>query len=161
MVQFTTFYVGETFFGINILQVKEINNHMKYTPVPDSYDYIKGLFNLRGQVITIFDLARRLGREACEIKNTSRNLILKTDAETDTLRKQGLLKEKTGVDAVGFIVDKIGDVVEIDESRIAPPPANVGDISKEFIVGVVEMEKDLLILLNVPFVINFAEGIEQ
>ncbi|MDD3050566.1 MAG: chemotaxis protein CheW [Candidatus Cloacimonetes bacterium] len=155
MAQFTTFYVGNTFFGINILQVKEINNHMKYTPVPDSYDYIKGLFNLRGQVITIIDLAKRLGRELTEINSFSRNLILKTDTETESLRDQGLLKEKIGTDAVGFIVDKIGDVIEVDDSAIDPPPANVGDISKEFIHGVVEMDNDLLVLLNVPVIIEY------
>ncbi|MCK9328284.1 MAG: chemotaxis protein CheW [Candidatus Cloacimonetes bacterium] len=148
MIQLTTFYVQDTLFGINILQVKEINNQMKYTPVPDSADYIKGLFNLRGQIITIFDLAKRLGREDTMIGDKTRNLILKTDQETTLIREQFDIPE-IGNDAVGFIIDKIGDVIEIDEEMIQSAPANVGDISKEFIKGVFELKDELLIILNV------------
>lgn len=153
-MQFTTFYVGETLFGVNILQVKEINNQMKYTPVPDSADFIKGLFNLRGQIITIFDLAKRLGRADTKIEDRTRNLILKTDAETSMIRSSSKLEE-IGLDAVGFIIDKIGDVIEVEDSDIQPAPANVGDISKEFIEGVVELKDELLIILNVQEVIRF------
>lgn len=148
MIQLTTFYVKDTLFGINILQVKEINNQIRYTPVPDSADFIKGLFNLRGQIITIFDLAKRLSREDTVIGEKTRNLILKTDQETTLLREQFKLAE-IGNDAVGFIIDKIGDVIEIDEEHIQQPPANVGDISKEFIKGVFELKNELLIILNV------------
>lgn len=154
MIQFTTFYVGKTLFGVNILQVKEINNQMRYTPVPDSVNFIKGLFNLRGQIITIFDLAKRLGREDTVIADKTRNLILKTDVETVLLREKFKLDE-IGNDAVGFIIDKIGDVIEVEEDQIQQPPANVGDISKEFIKGVVELKNDLLIILNVPEIIKF------
>jgi len=153
MLQITTFYVGDTLFGVNILQVKEINNQMKYTPVPDSANFIKGLFNLRGQIITIFDLAKRLGRPDTEIQGKTRNLILKTDIETTLIRDKNKLEE-IGSDAVGFIIDKIGDVIEIDENDIQQAPANVGDISKEFIKGVVELKSDLLILLNVQEIIK-------
>lgn len=153
MIQLTTFYVGDTLFGVNILQVKEINNQMKYTLVPDSADFIKGLFNLRGQIITIFDLAKRLGRKDTEIKEKTRNLILKTDTETATIRDKHKIEE-IGTDAVGFIIDKIGDVIEIDENDIQQAPANVGDISKEFIKGVVELKSELLIILNIEEIIR-------
>ena len=149
MAQFCTFYVGETFFGINILQVKEINNNMELTRVPDSPDYIKGLLNLRGQVITIFDLAIRLGRDATQITPQTRNLLMKTDADTETMRHEGILRETVGNDPIGFIVDRIGDVIEVEDQAIAPAPANIGDIQKEVIAGVVELENDLLILLHV------------
>ncbi|HPY96865.1 MAG TPA: chemotaxis protein CheW [Candidatus Cloacimonadota bacterium] len=154
MMQFTTFYVGKTLFGVNILQVKEINNQMKYTPVPDSADFIKGLFNLRGQIITIFDLAKRLGRHDTDIQDKTRNLILKTDVETALIRSSNKIEE-IGHDAVGFIIDRIGDVIEVEDTDIQSAPANVGDISKEFIKGVVELKDDLLIILNVQEIIKF------
>lgn len=154
MIQLTTFYVGNTLFGVNILQVKEINNQMRYTLVPDSAAFIKGLFNLRGQIITIFDLAKRLGRADTIIHEKTRNLILKTDSETTLMRDKFNLGE-IGNDAVGFIIDRIGDVVEVDEADIQQAPANVGDISKEFIKGVIELKNDLLIILNVEEIIKF------
>lgn len=158
-MQFTTFYVGNTFFGINILQVKEINNNMRLTPVPDSPESIKGLMNLRGQIITIFDLSVRLGRQATGITKNTRNLIMKTDAETLRLRSDGLLTsvDLVGNDGVGFIVDEIGDVVEVDADEIEPAPANVQDVQKEFISGVVELEDRLLILLKVAELIDVRE----
>ncbi len=155
MSQFTTFFVGESFFGLNILQVKEINNNMKFTYVPDSPNYIKGLLNLRGQVITIFDLAKRIGREPIVIGTLTRNLILKTDNETLLLREKGLINKEVGNDGIGFIVDRIGDVIEIDDNRISSTPANLTTIAKEFISGVVEMDNNLLILLNITELVNF------
>jgi purine-binding chemotaxis protein CheW len=149
VIQFTTFYVGKTYFGIPILQVREINHNLRITQVPDSASYIKGLLNLRGQIVTLFDLAVRLGRPETEITASTRNLILKTDADTAKLREQGLVKERVGDDAVGFIVDRIADVVEVDDREIVPPPANVQDIQKEFIAGVIELDRELLIILNI------------
>lgn len=148
MIQLCTFYVKDTLFGINILQVKEINDHLKYTPVPDSVSYIKGLFNLRGQIITIFDLSKRLGQGETVTGEKTRNLILKTDTETASIQDSSHIL-KTGDDATGFIIDRISDVIEISEDDIQKAPANVGDISKEFISGVVELNKELLILLNI------------
>jgi purine-binding chemotaxis protein CheW len=98
-------------------------------------------------------LAKRLGRPDTEIHGKTRNLILKTDIETTLIRDKNKLEE-IGSDAVGFIIDKIGDVIEIDENDIQQAPANVGDISKEFIKGVVELKSDLLILLNVQEIIK-------
>lgn len=155
MKQFTTFYVGDTFFGVDILQVKEINSQLRYTPVPDSANYIKGLLNLRGQIITIFDLAKRLGRDNSEIISTTRNLVLKTDSETYPLREQGKLNTLIGNDAVGFLIDRIGDVIEVEDDRIDATPANVQNVAKEFIDGVIELENDLLILLNVSELVEY------
>jgi purine-binding chemotaxis protein CheW len=158
VIQFTTFYVGKTYFGIPILQVREINHNLRITEVPDSAPYIKGLLNLRGQIVTLFDLAVRLGRPTTEISPHTRNLILKTDLDTTKLREQGLLREKIGDDAVGFIVDRVADVVETDEHEIVPPPANVQDVQKEFITGVVELDRELLIVLNVAELVRASLG---
>lgn len=154
MKQVTTFFLGETFCGVDILRAKEINDHMKYTPVPDSPDFVKGLLNLRGEIITIFDLAKRLGRKETEIKEQTRNLIIKTDSEASELIEQDLLQDRIGNDAVGFIVDKIGDVISVNDSDIKPAPANVGNIAGEYISGVVELEDNLLVILDLEELIN-------
>lgn len=158
MKLFTTFYIGETFFGIEILQVKEINNLNRYTFVPDCPDYIIGLLNLRGQIITIFDLAKRIGLSKTEQGKNTRNVILKTDDETRKHRDDKLLKQRLGNDPVGFMVDRVGDVVEIKDEQIVKAPANITDIAKEFISGVVELEKELLIILNLAEVVGYKEA---
>lgn len=154
MKQFTTFFLGDTFCGVDILRAKEINDHMKFTPVPDSQEFIKGLLNLRGEIITIFDLSKRLGREKTEIKEKTRNLIIRTDNEASELIDSGLLDDRIGNDAFGFIVDDIGDVIAIEDNEIKSAPANVGNIAGKYIKGVVELNNKLLILFNLEELIN-------
>ncbi len=154
MKQFTTFFIGDTYFGINILQVQEINSQTNFTPVPDSSEYIRGLLNLRGQIITVFDMSKRLGREGINEDAKTRNLILKTDNQTEELRREGLVTSRIGNDAVGFLVDKIGDVVEVEEEDIKPAPANIGEVSNEFVEGIVELDDKLLIIVNVEELVN-------
>lgn len=149
MRQFNTFYLDNALFGIDIFLVRELNRLLQFTPVPDGPDHIKGLLNLRGQVITIFDLGKRLGLPSRAIGSKTRNIILKTDAETAVYRRNEWLDASIGDDPVGFLVDRIGDVVEVEEGRIESPPANAGDIATEFVSGVVELPEDLLIVLNV------------
>lgn len=158
-MQLITFFLGKSYFGINILQVREINNLLRYTEVPDSSPFIRGLLNLRGQIITIFDLAGRLGRPVTEIREKTRNLIMKTDAETEYLREQGLLGpgHMIGTDALGFVVDAVSDVVEVEESNIQPPPPNISGIEAKFISGVAEMKSELLIILNIKSLVESCE----
>ncbi|MEA1971754.1 MAG: chemotaxis protein CheW [Candidatus Cloacimonadota bacterium] len=154
MKQVTTFFLGDTFCGVDILRAKEINDQMKFTPVPDSPDYVKGLLNLRGEIITIFDLGKRLGRKQTEIKDNTRNLIIKTDNAANDLIESGQLTDSIGNDAFGFIVDKIGDVVSLNNKHIKPAPANVGNIAGKYIYGVVELENQLLVIFNLEELVN-------
>ncbi|MFH1147053.1 MAG: chemotaxis protein CheW [Pseudomonadota bacterium] len=149
MRQFNTFYLDEALFGIDIFLVRELNRLLQFTPVPDGPEHVKGLLNLRGQVITVFDLGKRLGMPGRKISSKTRNIILKTDTETAVYRRNQWLDISIGDDPVGFLVDRIGDVVEVEEGKIQSPPANAGDIATEFVSGVVELPENLLILLNV------------
>ena len=149
-----SFYLDDALFGINILLVQELNRLMEYTPVPDGPEYIRGLLNLRGQVITVFDLGKRLGLEKRTITPRSRNIVLKTDRETAAFRNHGLLDATVGEDAVAFLVDRVGDVVEVEGDQIESSPANIGKIATEFVTGVVELPEDLLVLLTVERVVS-------
>ncbi len=154
MRQFNTFYLDDALFGVDIYLVRELNRLLHFTPVPDGPEYIRGLLNLRGQVITVFDLGRRLGLSSRVITPKTRNVILKTDSETAAYRHQHQASTRVGEDSVGFLVDRIGDVVEVEEDRIEAPPANIGDIVTEFVSGVVELPDKLLVLLDVGKVVE-------
>ena len=149
MRQFATFRIDDRLFGINVLQVREINRVLDITPVPSAPAYVRGLVNLRGQVVTVFDLGVRLGLASREIGHLSHNIILKTSAE---LSKLGALNSGDEFfriqDAVGLLVDDIGDVVQATESDIESPPANVADVQGRFFSGVIELADDLLVILN-------------
>lgn len=139
MSQYATFHVGERLLGLDILGVREIIRVSDLTPVPRAEASIRGLLNLRGQIVTILDLAVRLGHPAPAITEASHIVILKAGS-------QGARGE--GLDVVGLLVDAIGDVVEADAAATEPPPANLSEVETRFVSGVLKTDGGLLVLLN-------------
>jgi len=155
MSQYATFLLGDRLFGLDLMMIWEINRILDITPVPHSLDHIRGLINLRGQIVTILDLGVRLGLDRQEVFDTSHNIILKTSAELASVRHEGSAEPyTTSNDLVGFLVDAIGDVVEADESTIEPPSANVSEAEGGFLSGVIKTDAGLLVLLDINEVLH-------
>ncbi len=146
MSQFATFHVGARLFGLDILGVREIIRVFNITPVPRSEPHIRGLINLRGQIVTILDLAVRLGQEGTPVKDSSHIVILKHTANASGAQAQG---QGASQDLMGLLVDAIGDVVEAEATLAEAPPANLSDAEERFLSGVLKTEAGLLVLLNV------------
>ncbi len=136
--QFITFRLDDTLAGIDILHVREINRVLEITPVQHAREYVRGLVNLRGSTVTVFDLGLRLGLAKRRITSESQNIILKKDA-------------------VGLLVDKIGDVVETENDEIQMPPANIGGLESRFITGVVRLADELLIVLSSDKILEYTK----
>lgn len=150
MKLFSTFRLGDQLFGVDVLQVREVNQQLDLTVVPLAAEHICGLINLRGQIVTVFDLGTRIGREARDIGRESHVVVLKTDDELAALRaRTGRTDLGSCHDAVGLLVDAVGDVVEVDETDIEPPPANLHGVDSRYLNGVVKLEQELLTLLDV------------
>lgn len=158
MSQFVTFRLGGQLMGMDILLVREINQIMESTYVQRAPEFIIGLINLRGQIVTIFDLARRLGMPS-KPSEESHNIILKSNGELVAIRvrenRDGL---ESADEVVGLRVDAIGDVMEFDYQRIEPSPANIGHFDPHFLTGVVPLEEELLLILDVGAVLS--KGLE-
>lgn len=146
MSQFATFRVGERLFGLDILGVREIIRVFNITPVPRADPHIRGLINLRGQIVTILDLSVRLGHEPAPVVDSSHIVILKHAA--NTIQVNGHAQGGTS-DLMGLLVDAIGDVVEAEASLAEAPPANLTDAEDRFLSGVLKTDAGLLVLLNV------------
>ena len=150
MSQYATFHLEDRLFGQSIPMVREIIRCYTITPVPHAKAHIRGLINLRGQVVTILDLAVRLGMPQRDIQDSSHIIILKTNAELVSMQSRGEGRGlQTSADMVGFLVDDIGDVVEADEGKIEPPSANVSDAEGRFLSGVLKTDAGLLVLLDI------------
>jgi purine-binding chemotaxis protein CheW len=156
--QLATFTIGEHLFGINVLLVREINPNTSFTPVDLAPEYIRGLMNLRGQIITIIDPAVRLGMPQREITPESCCLVLKTTREVEDREDATELIAETVNDMVGLLVDSISDMVTADTREIELPPANIGEIDGRFMSGILKMEGRLLIILKNSEVLK--EGIQ-
>ena len=109
------FTVGDLLCGLDIAHAQEINRNLSITPVPQSSDYVRGVLNLRGQVITVIDLRVKLELEPVEITPDMRIIVV-----------------RKGADGVGLLVDGVDDIVPVREEELTPPPANIGGVRGEF-----------------------------
>lgn len=151
---YATFSLDQRLFGQSIPMIREIIRSCAITPVPHAPPHVRGLINLRGQVVTILDLAVRLGMPRRATDDKSHIIILKTDAELASMQSRGEGRGlQTSSDVVGFLVDTIGDVVEADEAKIEPPSANVTEAEGRFLTGVIQSDTGLLVLLNIRSVL--------
>ena len=103
-----TFELCDGLFGIDITLVKEINRNVEFTPIPDSPPHIVGLFNMRGQIVTLFDLGKLMNYPGDHENKITTCIILKA-APNDP-------------NQIGFLIDGSGDVIEVDEDLCEPPP---------------------------------------
>lgn len=136
-LEFATFHVGGALCGINILNIQEINKHFDITRVPQSPDYVKGILNLRGRIVTIIDLGKKLGLGSINNEPDNRNIIVNSEDEH-----------------IGLLVDAISDVVITKEDEIEPAPANMSGIKGVFFQGVLKTEKQLIGILDIDEVLK-------
>lgn len=129
-----TFYLGDQLYAIDITLVKEINRKIRYTKVPGAPEYIVGLFNMRGQVVTVFDLFRRIHGRQLGIPENPTCIILKN--------------QNSESEHIGFIVDKPGDVLDVQQEWCEPLPGNVKDIQGRYIKEVVKLEDQLIMVID-------------
>lgn len=129
--QFATFYLGDLFFGIDVLNVQEVLRSQEMTRVPLAPGVIRGLINLRGQIVTAVDMRGRLELGHRDAAHTSMNMVVRT--------QEG---------AVSLLVDEIGDVLEMDSSTFEPPPDNLSPVAKELIRGIFKLKDRLLLVLD-------------
>ncbi|MBK1878266.1 chemotaxis protein CheW [Pelagicoccus mobilis] len=137
MKQFCTFYLGDLMLGVDVLEVQEVILYQDMTQVPLAHDSIKGLINLRGQIVTAIDLRERLNLPPSTSEEEQKNIVI-----------------QSGEEAVSLLVDEIGDVIEPSEDDFEDPPETIPEAAKEMIEGVYKLDKRLLLVLNSERTIN-------
>ena len=130
--QHVSFYVGGLVFGLPIHQVQEINRHLDVTRVPHAKPWLRGVINLRGDVVSVIDLPSVLGMKPAEVTKTSRNVIIHHRDEL-----------------IGLMVDDVADILSIHRSEILPAPANVKGVEGKFFRGVYTTETEIVVILDV------------
>lgn len=134
------FQLGEEEYAVPVEQVGSIERLLKITRVPRAASFVKGVINLRGVVTPIINLRSRFGMEETEYTDQTRIIIINID----------------DID-VGLIVDVANDVIDVEPESIEPTPEVIGAVDVNYIDGVVNLEKRLLILLNLQKVLSDKE----
>jgi len=133
LMQLVGFIIGKEYFGVDILMVQEIIRAAPITAVPNSPEFVEGVINLRGSIIPVIELRKRL------------NLFM----QDSKLEDSWILILNIEGRVTGFIVDSVTEVLKIDESTIEPPPdIVVAGLENQYIRGVCKIDEKLLILLD-------------
>lgn len=148
--EFVSFELEGELYALDIRAVKEVNPNCRIAPVPRSPDNIRGLVNIRGQVVLVLDIAVTFGRDARPITRDSQIVILKTSQELKRIRglSEAVAAERFSDKPIGFLVDRIGDVITVDAARIEDAPPHLAKCNARFVSGVVYMDDRLLIALD-------------
>ena len=129
LLQLVTFKLDNEEFAVNILEVQEINRMTEITKMPNSPHHVEGVVNLRGRVIPVVSLRKKLG--LAEVENNEHSRIMIMDIQGSTM---------------GLIVDAVSEVLRIPSDIVEPPPPLSTDANTEYIKGVAKLEDRLIML---------------
>jgi purine-binding chemotaxis protein CheW len=141
--QWVTFKLGEETYAINVMQVQEVLRVTEIAPVPGAPDFVLGIINLRGNVVTVMDARKRIHLPPKDVDDDSRIVII-----------------EAGNQVVGLLVDCVAEVIEVQDADIEPAPAVGNDESSKYIHGVVNSEDSLTILMDLDKMLSEDEWLE-
>ena len=139
--QFCTFFLKDQFFGVPVQKVQEVIRYQQMTRVPLVPPVISGLINLRGQIVMAVDLRQRFGMEPRPDSDLPMNVVVRTDDG-----------------AVSFLVDEIGDVLEVEDESFERPPATLQGQARDLVRGVYKLQDRLLLVLDTELAVSAADG---
>jgi purine-binding chemotaxis protein CheW len=137
LLQLVSFKIGDEEFGVDILKVQEIIRMIEVTRVPNAPEYVEGIINLRGKVMPVVDLRKRLGMSAKGNDKQTRIIVVELSGKT-----------------VGFLVDAVREVLRIPTSVTEPPPSLATGINAEYIMAIGKLGDRLLTLLDLEKVLQ-------
>jgi purine-binding chemotaxis protein CheW len=138
--KYLTFALGAEEYGVEILKVREIIGYMDITAVPQTPHYVKGVVNLRGQVIPVMDLRAKFGMEATAVTDETCIIVVEIAHETRKL-------------STGIVVDRVREVLDIRAEAIEEPPAFDAGVATDFILGMGKVGDSVKILLDIDKVV--------
>ena len=130
--------VGNIRCGIAITQIQEINKQIDMTPVHHAPAYVRGVINLRGQIVTVVDLRIKFGLPPLELNDERCIVVVKWSGES-----------------IGLLADRIQDIVVADTAAILDPPANIRGVTGAFFSGIYPMEQGLIAFLRLPELLKY------
>lgn len=132
VLQWVTYHLDDEVYGINVMQVQEVLKITEIAPVPGASDYVLGIINLRGNVVTVIDTRKRFGLMSKEPDDLTRIIVVEVDDNV-----------------VGMLVDSVAEVVYLHQSEIEASPTVSNDDSSYYIQGVSNRDDTLLILVDI------------
>ena len=135
--QYLAFHLGDEEYALDIIRISEIIKVREFTDIPRAPEFVLGIISLRGVVVPVFDLRRRLDLGTSEMMATSRIVVCQLDDLT-----------------VGLLVDSINQVINLDDDDVEPPPGVLAGLDREMVSGIGRYQGRMIILLNLHSALN-------
>jgi len=141
VIQLVSFTLDGVEYGIDILQVHEILRIPDITRLPNTPDFIRGVINLRGNVIPVVDIRKRFGYSSIEVTEFTRIIVIEAEGKQ-----------------IGLFVDNVSQVIRLSDKNIDPPSDLIEGVSEEFITGVGRLKDRLVVILNLANILFESES---
>lgn len=142
--QFLTFRIGNENYGLELSQTREIIEYSGITEVPLMPNFLRGVINLRGEVVPVIDLAVRLGRSSIEIQRRTCIIVVE-------------LTNNDQHHVLGLLADAVSEVIEMDDENIEDAPSFGANIRAEFIQGIAKQGEEFVVLLDANNALSIRE----
>ncbi len=141
-LKFLTFHLDKEIFAINIMKVERVKEYEKTTKMPNIAEYVEGIINLMGEIVPIINLRKKFVLPDFENKEKTKIIVVKLENGKK----------------VGFLVDDVREVLTVTEDKIDEPPAHIGGMSNvKFISGVIKLENEMILTLEVDNLLTSEE----
>ncbi len=131
--RWVSFRIGRELYAVHVMCVREVLTLMEYAKVAGAPDFVLGIVNLRGNVVTVVDAHQRFNLPPEPVTDDTRVVIIESDKAT-----------------IGMLVDEVRDVIDVPQAQVQPPPQVQGDGANEYIGGLVHISDTIYILVDVP-----------
>lgn len=142
--QFLTFHVKDQIFGLDILHVREIIEYSNVTPVPLVPEFIKGILNLRGNVVPVLDVSSRFGWAKTDIQKMT--CIVVTEIDYDSTKLE-----------IGLVVDSVNEVVDLNADKVEESPNFGTNVRSDFVKQIGKVDGKFVLLLNITKLLDVQE----
>jgi purine-binding chemotaxis protein CheW len=142
--QFLTFRIGIENYGLELSQTREIIEYSGITQVPLMPNFLRGVINLRGEVVPVIDLAVRLGRKPIEVQRRTCIIVVE-------------LTNNDQHHVLGLLADAVSEVIEMDDENIEDAPSFGANIRAEFIQGIAKQGEEFVVLLDANNALSIRE----
>lgn len=139
-MQVASFHVGEQEYALDIMQIKEIINPIEITVVPKAPAFIEGIIELRGAVLPVVDLRKRFALDPTPLSRESKYIIVTLEGHI-----------------VGLVVDRVHEVMRIDETEVIEAPAMATGVDARFVAGVFKRDQRMILTLDIAQILSSSE----
>ncbi len=139
--QYLTFMLGDEQYAVNVKNVREILELTNITQIPCTYEFMRGVINLRGSVVPVIDMRLKFDMPATEKTIDTCIIVIETKIKDDLI-------------VIGALADSVQEVIDLEQSQIEPPPGIGTKIDTNFILGVGKYEDEFIIILDMAKVFS-------